>query len=81
MPVTVETTSPTMTRPIENCIGNAGMAAATPTDTSQVKTTPTAPPTRQIDTASIRNCSRIVRRRAPRALRVPISRVRSFTLT
>ena len=42
---------------------------------------PTAPPIRQMDTASIRNCSRMVRRRAPRALRVPISFVRSFTLT
>ena len=34
-----------------------------------------------MDTASIKNCSRIVRRRAPSALRVPISRVRSRTLT
>ena len=39
------------------------------------------PPRRQSAVDSIRNCSRIVRRRAPSALRVPISFVRSFTLT
>ena len=39
------------------------------------------PPTRQSAVDSIRNWRRIVRRRAPSALRVPISFVRSFTLT
>src|SRR6202007_877481 len=81
MPVTAETISPTTIRVMENCIGNFGMAAATAMEMPQQSRMPTRPPMRQIDTASIRNCSRIVRRRAPRALRVPISRVRSFTLT
>ncbi len=40
-----------------------------------------SPPRIQSAVDSIRNCSRIVRRRAPSALRVPISLVRSFTLT
>ena len=39
------------------------------------------PPIRQMHAASIRNCSRMVRRFAPMALRTPISRVRSATDT
>ena len=39
------------------------------------------PPNRQMQAASIRNCSRMVRRLAPMALRTPISRVRSATET
>ena len=39
------------------------------------------PPIRQMNAASIRNCSRIVRRFAPMALRTPIYRVRSATET
>lgn len=39
------------------------------------------PPQRQIMSASMRNCRRIVRRRAPSALRSPISLVRSATET
>ena len=37
------------------------------------------PPTLVSTAASIRNCTRISRRRAPIALRTPISRVRSVT--
>ena len=37
------------------------------------------PPTEVSTTASSRNCQRISRRRAPSALRTPISRVRSVT--
>ena len=37
------------------------------------------PPTLVSTAASIRNCTRISRRRAPMALRTPISRVRSVT--
>ena len=81
MPVSVETIIPTITSPAENCIGNDGKAAATPVVNRNESPRPAAPPMRQIQIASTRNCIRIVRRRAPTALRVPISRVRSFTLT
>lgn len=80
-PVSIDTTSPITTSPTENCIGNDGNARATAVHNSHDTTSPITPPTRQIATASIRNCIRIVRLRAPTALRVPISRVRSFTLT
>ena len=40
---------------------------------------PSTPPIDVRNTASIRNCQRISRRRAPSALRTPISRVRSVT--
>jgi len=42
---------------------------------------PTNPPARLITIASVRNCSRISRRDAPTAIRTPISRVRSVTVT
>ncbi len=41
--------------------------------------TPSKPPTLVSTAASMRNCTRISRRRAPMALRTPISRVRSVT--
>ena len=43
--------------------------------------TPITPPTSDIVADSIRNCSRMSLRRAPSALRTPISRVRSVTRT
>ncbi len=43
--------------------------------------TPTRPPAKVIATPSSRNCTRMCRRRAPIALRTPISRVRSCTET
>ena len=42
---------------------------------------PTTPPTSDSTTASIKNCWRMWRGRAPTAMRRPISRVRSVTLT
>ena len=42
---------------------------------------PRAQPIMQRTTASIRNCTRMVLRLAPMALRMPISRVRSVTVT
>ena len=44
-------------------------------------TIPIAPPTREMTMASIKNCVIIVRYVAPKALRTPISRVRSVTDT
>ena len=44
-------------------------------------TIPMMPPTALSEIASIRNCVRISRPCAPTAMRVPISRVRSVTLT
>ena len=43
--------------------------------------TPTSPPSVETSTASARNWVRMSERRAPIALRMPISRVRSVTLT
>src|SRR5215510_7660716 len=51
------------------------IAAATP------KTDPAKPPAKARVSASIRNCRPISRRRAPTAIRKPISRVRSVTET
>ncbi len=42
---------------------------------------PQRPPTRQTNTASIRNCCNTSPERAPTAMRMPISRVRSVTDT
>ena len=42
-------------------------------------TMPIRPPAEVRNAASMRNCQRISRRRAPSALRTPISRVRSVT--
>ena len=42
---------------------------------------PAAPPMRQMSTASIRNCCKILPCRAPMAMRTPISLVRSVTDT
>src|SRR5437868_1675498 len=42
---------------------------------------PRIPPTELSEIASIKNCVRMSRPRAPTAMRVPISRVRSVTLT
>ncbi len=44
-------------------------------------TTPIAPPIADTTSASIRNCCRMLRVRAPVAMRMPISRVRSVTVT
>jgi hypothetical protein len=55
--------------------GDAIFAASTP------RITPIAPPITAIVEDSIRNCKRMSLRRAPMALRMPISLVRSVTLT
>ncbi len=44
-------------------------------------TTPIAPPSNDSVVASVRNCRTMSRRKAPTALRTPISRVRSVTET
>src|SRR5208282_2780285 len=53
----------------------------TASDTSQAMPSPIRPPNRQIQADSMRNCSKMLRRLAPIALRTPISRVRSTTET
>ena len=61
-------------------LGNPTMivkSLPTPTPTK----TPKMPPSSAIDPLSMRNWSRMSRWRAPRALRTPISRVRSVTET
>ena len=56
---------PTITRLMENWIGKLGAAAAIAVVIRNESPRPVTPPIRQIETASIRNCSRIVRRSAP----------------
>ena len=59
----------------------SGETASTNSEAPTPSPIPTRPPTTQSMTASIRNCSSTSRCRAPSALRSPISRVRSRTLT
>ena len=59
----------------------SGETAATSSADPTPRPMPIRPPTTQSSTASMRNCSRMSRCRAPSALRSPISRVRSRTLT
>jgi two-component system response regulator HydG len=47
----------------------------------QASATPTRPPTMHITTASLRNCASTCQGLAPMAMRMPISRTRSLTLT
>src|SRR3977135_3267888 len=51
------------------------------TDAASPAATPAAPPARLMTVASTRNCSSTCARRAPIAMRMPISRVRSVTDT
>ncbi len=51
------------------------------TPTSRESSTPAAPPSRQTNTASIKNCCSMSPVLAPTAIRTPISRVRSLTDT
>ena len=81
IPVATEIARLNSTSQSGNTTGRLGASAATDAASVPERTSPATPPTTQIATASTRNCSRIARRRAPSALRVPISRVRSFTLT
>src|SRR5436305_10461091 len=80
-PVATDTVMLAKTRPREKWIGNEGKAFSIPKHIKYASASPMNPPRRQSAVDSIRNCKRIVRRRAPSAFRVPISFVRSFTLT
>src|SRR6266581_1434049 len=77
-PVTSETSNamPTMTGDIV-----AGMTFCISKVSGQAIPSPIRPPSKQMVAASMRNWTRIVRRFAPIALRMPISRVRSATDT
>src|SRR5204863_508766 len=55
---------------------SSGDTAATVLAAPRPTAVPTAPPTADSTTASSRNCTTMVRRRAPMARRTPISRVR-----
>ena len=52
-----------------------------PAGTATPTTTPMTPPSSDSVVASVRNCRTMSRRKAPTALRTPISRVRSVTET
>src|ERR1041384_3183432 len=84
----VPNTTPTMeqiTRPsTTQSTGIAGGSFryhATPLPPRMPQTTPMAPPTSHSTTASMMNCVMMLRFFAPTARRMPISRVRSVTLT
>ena len=59
----------------------SGVRSATSCATPRPSAVPTAPPSAATIDDSMRNWSRMVRRRAPSARRTPISRVRSVTET
>ena len=71
------TTRPFRWKEIEALAVIVEMICRMPQDTKM----PRAQPIMQRTTASIRNCTRMVLRLAPMALRMPISRVRSVTVT
>src|SRR5439155_27035095 len=75
-PVATETIMLAKTRPREKWIGNEGKAFPIPKHIKYAIASPMNPPSRQSAVDSIRNCKRIVRRRAPSAFLVPISFVR-----
>src|SRR5439155_16116124 len=52
-----------------------------PAEAPMPRATPTMPPRPDSSTASTRNCRKMSRDRAPTAMRMPISRVRSVTET
>ena len=64
----------------DNAIGQAPQLASASAELAPM-TRPMSPPVRQSVTASIKNCERMSRRRAPTAMRKPISLVRSVTDT
>src|SRR3989441_1399406 len=77
-PVNTETASATRTKGIDMLAGNTVVSTW---QMGKAMDNPIKPPSRQIVEASIKNWIRIVRRLAPMALRMPISRVRSATET
>ena len=58
----------------------ATSAAISTAPTASPTSRPTLPPTRVTRLASVRNCRKMSRWRAPTAMRMPISRVRSLTV-
>ena len=75
------TVTPTAIRVNETEAGNDENASRMARTMMDPSSTPTVPPNPASVTASSRNCVRILDWRAPMALRTPISRVRSVTLT
>src|SRR5881409_567403 len=78
MPVRAEAASAAATDQTGTLAGT-GVSCDTPSASTPPVTMPTTPPTSVSVAASTRNCHRISRLVAPRALRTPISRVRSVT--
>src|SRR5579863_5865775 len=72
-------------KPSASGIENGTMTGFTPTTWNREPTTPartpSSPPITDSSVASLRNCARITPGVAPMALRMPISRVRSVTVT
>src|SRR5881409_3442349 len=78
IPVTAAAASAATIEPTGTC-ARMGVAAAIRRATTPPAIMPHTPPASVRVAASTRNCHRISRRLAPRALRTPISRVRSVT--
>ncbi|KAG1597312.1 hypothetical protein G6F46_014301 [Rhizopus delemar] len=66
---------------LENTSEQPISASASTAPSASATLIPSTPPSRQTSTDSIRNCCRMSLRRAPTAMRTPISRVRSGTDT
>jgi hypothetical protein len=77
-PMPIDTDRPTATVQRETDAGR-GVATRTRREMPNPMTTPMTPPSPVRTMASKRNCRRMSRERAPMALRIPISRVRSLT--
>src|SRR6267143_389002 len=81
-PATIPTPAPSTTPTTMDhgaTAAGSGVRAATAPASPIPSATPPAAPTRASVVASTRNCRRMSRRRAPRDMRMPISRVRSAT--
>src|SRR5512138_859644 len=65
----------------ENCMAKLVTNRENTLPTPQEQTMPISPPSRQTSTDSMRNCCMMSSCRAPTAIRMPISKVRSVTDT
>ena len=81
MPIMVEHSTANTIEAVENDMAKSVATVLNNTLMPTENNTPNKPPMRQISTASIKNCCKILLCRAPMAMRMPISRVRSVTDT
>ena len=78
-PTPTDTMTPSAAAQRGTEVGKDGNTTRASVETIQPKHMPIKPPRKVSTTASVRNCTTMSRLRAPTALRMPISRVRSVT--